>query len=180
MHFCLTGQYTPQALNSMMDNPTTNRYEAAKKLIEAAGGKLISMYSTPADGPGVMVIFDVPDPRCSTGDLWRCRSIRCPPQRKAHPSLDAGRSDARSAKGKSASWRIQAAQQVNALVAADSAATNLRYSRQLPPYAAPLPRRVNRYQPTPPQRRPLSVLSPIADKRGRGWLVRFVPILLQK
>jgi uncharacterized protein with GYD domain len=62
MHFSLTGQYTPQALNSMMDNPTTNRYEAAKNLIEAAGGKLISMYSTPADGPGVLVIFDVPDP----------------------------------------------------------------------------------------------------------------------
>jgi uncharacterized protein with GYD domain len=62
MHFCFTGQYTPQALNSMMDSPTTNRYEAAKSLIEAAGGKLISMYSTPADGPGVMVIFDVPDP----------------------------------------------------------------------------------------------------------------------
>ena len=62
MHFCLTGQYTPQALNGMMDNPTVSRYEAAKKLIEAAGGKLISMYSTPADGPGVMVIFDVADP----------------------------------------------------------------------------------------------------------------------
>jgi uncharacterized protein with GYD domain len=31
-------------------------------VIEAAGGKLISMYSTAADGPGVMVIFDVPDP----------------------------------------------------------------------------------------------------------------------
>jgi uncharacterized protein with GYD domain len=62
MHFCLTGQYTPQALNSIMDNPTTNRYEAAKNLIEAAGGKLISMYSTPVDGPGVLVIFDVPDP----------------------------------------------------------------------------------------------------------------------
>jgi len=62
MHFCLTGQYTPQALNSMMDNPTTNRYEAAKTLIEAAGGKLISMYSVPADGPGVLTIFDVPDP----------------------------------------------------------------------------------------------------------------------
>jgi len=59
MHFCLTGQYTPQAINSMMDNPTVNRYEAAKKLIEAAGGKLISMYSTPNDGPGVLVIFDV-------------------------------------------------------------------------------------------------------------------------
>ena len=62
MHFCFTGQYTPQALNNMMDHPTTNRYEAAKQLIEAAGGKLISMYSTPADGPSVMVIFDVPDP----------------------------------------------------------------------------------------------------------------------
>jgi len=62
MHFCLTGQYTPRALNNIMENPTTNRYEAAKKLIEAAGGKLISMYSTPADGPGVLVIFDVPDP----------------------------------------------------------------------------------------------------------------------
>jgi hypothetical protein len=45
MHFCFTGQYTPQALNSMMDSPTTNRYEAAKSLIEAAGGKLISIYS---------------------------------------------------------------------------------------------------------------------------------------
>jgi uncharacterized protein with GYD domain len=62
MHFCLTGQYTPQALNNIMDNPTTSRYEAAKKLIEAAGGKLISMYSTPAEGPGVLAIFDVPEP----------------------------------------------------------------------------------------------------------------------
>jgi uncharacterized protein with GYD domain len=62
MHFCLTGQYTPKALNSIMENPATNRYEAAKKLIEAAEGKLISMYSTATDGPGVLVIFDVSDP----------------------------------------------------------------------------------------------------------------------
>src|SRR4029079_4174008 len=62
MHFCMTGQYTPKALNGIMENPTVSRYEAAKKLIEAAGGKLISMYSTAADGPGVLVIFDVPDP----------------------------------------------------------------------------------------------------------------------
>ena len=62
MHFCLTGQYTPHALNAIMENPTENRYEASKKLIEAAGGKLISMYSTPADGPGVLIIFDVSDP----------------------------------------------------------------------------------------------------------------------
>jgi uncharacterized protein with GYD domain len=62
MHFCLTGQYSPQALNNIMDNPTTNRYEAVKHLTETAGGKLISMYSTAAHGPGVLVIFDVPDP----------------------------------------------------------------------------------------------------------------------
>ncbi|XUJ36126.1 GYD domain-containing protein [Bradyrhizobium japonicum] len=62
MHFCLTGQYTPRALNAILENPTTNRQEAATKLIEAAGGKLISMYSVAADGPGVLVIFDVPDP----------------------------------------------------------------------------------------------------------------------
>jgi uncharacterized protein with GYD domain len=62
MHFCLTGQYTPHALKNIMENPTTNRYEAAKKLTEAAGGKLISMYSTASDGPGVLVIIDVPDP----------------------------------------------------------------------------------------------------------------------
>ena len=62
MHFCMTGQYTPKSLNSIMENSKTNRYEAAKNLIEAAGGKLISMYSTAAEGPGVLVIFDVPDP----------------------------------------------------------------------------------------------------------------------
>jgi uncharacterized protein with GYD domain len=62
MHFCMTGQYTPKALNNIMENPKTNRYEAAKTLIEAAGGKLVSMYSTAAEGPGVLVIFDVPDP----------------------------------------------------------------------------------------------------------------------
>jgi uncharacterized protein with GYD domain len=62
MHFSLTGQYTPQALNSIMDNPTASRYEAVKNLMEAAGGKLIAIYSTAADGPGVLAIIDVPDP----------------------------------------------------------------------------------------------------------------------
>ncbi len=46
----------------MMENPGTNRYEAAEKLLEAAGGKLISMHSTPAEGPGVLAIFDSPEP----------------------------------------------------------------------------------------------------------------------
>jgi uncharacterized protein with GYD domain len=62
MHFCLTGQYTPRALNAILENPATDRQAAAKKLIEAAGGKLVSMYSSASDGPGVLVIFDVPDP----------------------------------------------------------------------------------------------------------------------
>jgi uncharacterized protein with GYD domain len=65
MHFALAGQYTPQALNSIMDNPAVSRYEAAKALMEAAGGKLIAMYSTQADGPGVLTIFDVADPAAS-------------------------------------------------------------------------------------------------------------------
>jgi uncharacterized protein with GYD domain len=62
MHFCLTAQYTPKALNNIMENPSTDRVAAARKLIEAAGGKLISMYSTQSDGPGALIIFDVPDP----------------------------------------------------------------------------------------------------------------------
>jgi uncharacterized protein with GYD domain len=49
------------ALNNIMENPTVDRSEAAKKAIEAAGGKLISFYATPAEGPGVLVILDVPD-----------------------------------------------------------------------------------------------------------------------
>jgi len=61
MHFCFTAQYTPEALNGIMENPSTERHEATKKLIEAAGGKLISMYSTAAEGPGVLIIFDIPD-----------------------------------------------------------------------------------------------------------------------
>ena len=62
MHFCITALYTAQALNSIMDDPKTNRYEAVKKLVEAGGGKLLSMYSTAAEGPGVLMIIDVPDP----------------------------------------------------------------------------------------------------------------------
>ena len=62
MHFCITAQYTPSALDAIMENPTVNRQEVIKKLLEGAGGKLISMYSTAAEGPGVLAIFDVPDP----------------------------------------------------------------------------------------------------------------------
>jgi uncharacterized protein with GYD domain len=58
MLFCLTANYTPQALNALWENPTTNRREAVERLLTAAGGKLVSMYGTVAEGPGVLVIFD--------------------------------------------------------------------------------------------------------------------------
>jgi uncharacterized protein with GYD domain len=58
----MTGKYTPKALSNILDNPTTNRQEAARKVIESVGGKLISFYGTPVEGPGALVIFDVPDP----------------------------------------------------------------------------------------------------------------------
>jgi uncharacterized protein with GYD domain len=58
MLFCITGTYTPKALEAMGKNPKTNRREAVEKVLTAAGGKLVSMYGTIAEGPGVMVIFD--------------------------------------------------------------------------------------------------------------------------
>jgi uncharacterized protein with GYD domain len=62
MLFCLTAEYTPQALNAMRENPNTNRQAAVEQLLAAAGGKLVGMYGRSANGPGVMAIFDVPDP----------------------------------------------------------------------------------------------------------------------
>jgi uncharacterized protein with GYD domain len=61
MLFSITANYTPQAINTLMANPDANRAEAVTRLIEAAGGKLVSFYSTAAEGPGVLVIFDAPD-----------------------------------------------------------------------------------------------------------------------
>jgi uncharacterized protein with GYD domain len=58
MLFCLTVNYTPKALEAMGKNPNTNRREAVEQLLTAAGGKLVAMYGTIADGPGAMVIFD--------------------------------------------------------------------------------------------------------------------------
>ncbi len=62
MLFCLTADYTPQALNAMRENPNTNRQAAVEEVLAAAGGKLIAMYGRATNGPGVMVIFDVTDP----------------------------------------------------------------------------------------------------------------------
>lgn len=62
MLFSLTAEYTPQALNAMRENPNTNRRTAVEQVLTAAGGKLVAMYGRASNGPGVMVIFDVPDP----------------------------------------------------------------------------------------------------------------------
>jgi uncharacterized protein with GYD domain len=62
MLFCITAQYTPQSVSGMLDDPTTNRLEAITQLLEAAGAKLVSLYSMVSDGPSGLVIFDVPDP----------------------------------------------------------------------------------------------------------------------
>jgi len=61
MLFCITADYTPQALNAMRENPNTNRRQAVEELLQAAGGKVISMYGTARNGPGAMLVFDVPD-----------------------------------------------------------------------------------------------------------------------
>jgi uncharacterized protein with GYD domain len=66
MLFCLTADYTPQALNAMRENPSTNRRAAVEQLLAAAGGKLVSMYGKAATGPGVLLIFDVADPAMAT------------------------------------------------------------------------------------------------------------------
>ena len=58
MLFCLTANYTPKALDAMSKNPSANRREAVEQLVTSAGGKLVAMYGTIAEGPGAMVIFD--------------------------------------------------------------------------------------------------------------------------
>ena len=84
MLFCLTANYTPQALNAMRENPTTNRRAAVEEMVKAAGGKLVSMYGTIADGPGALAIIDV-DPAAapaivavvaSTGSVQNVKLMR--------------------------------------------------------------------------------------------------------
>jgi len=62
MLFSLTGEYTSQALNAMRENPHTDRRAAIEQVLAAAGGKIVAMYGRAANGPGVLLIFDVPDP----------------------------------------------------------------------------------------------------------------------
>jgi len=61
MLFCINADYTAQALTALRANPV-NRQDAFSRLVEEAGGKVVVFYGTIADGPGVLTIFDVPDP----------------------------------------------------------------------------------------------------------------------
>ena len=90
MHFCMTGQYTPKALNSILENPKTNRYEAAKKLIETAGGTLVSMYSTAAEGPRRFGNLRRTRPHRGASHFRHGCSVRCHPQCKPDSFVDAG------------------------------------------------------------------------------------------
>jgi len=60
MLFCLTAQYTSEALTKMRESENPDREGAARTLIEAVGGKMVSFHFTGQDGPGAHVIFDVP------------------------------------------------------------------------------------------------------------------------
>ena len=57
MLFCLTANFTPEALNTQIEDPPDRR-AATERLITAAGGELVAMYGTIAEGPGLLVIFD--------------------------------------------------------------------------------------------------------------------------
>lgn len=55
--FLITGNYTAAALQALGRNPS-DRHAAARKLVEAGGGKLLSFYRTAADGPGVHITIE--------------------------------------------------------------------------------------------------------------------------
>jgi uncharacterized protein with GYD domain len=62
MHFCLTAEYTPQAINNLRNNPGSNRREAAQQACEAVGARLVAWFGRTANGPGAMAIFETDDP----------------------------------------------------------------------------------------------------------------------
>ncbi len=112
MLFCLTADYTPQALNAMRENPNTNRQAAVEQVLAAAGGKLVAMYGRASNGPGVMVIFDVTDPAMapaisgvaiSAGTIHHVELTRLFTMDEVKGLRE---------RGKQNSWRLQAARSV--------------------------------------------------------------------
>jgi uncharacterized protein with GYD domain len=58
MLFCISADYTSQALVAMREKPT-NRGEVMANLCEAAGGKCLHFWGTIGNGPGAMAVIDV-------------------------------------------------------------------------------------------------------------------------
>jgi len=58
----MTADYTSQALVAFRQTSDANRREAVDRVLEAAGGRVIEMCGTAPNGPGALVVFDVPDP----------------------------------------------------------------------------------------------------------------------
>jgi uncharacterized protein with GYD domain len=59
MLFCITANFTPKAMGAIRQNPKSNQRDSVEQLVKAAGGKLVGMYGTMANGPGMLVIIDV-------------------------------------------------------------------------------------------------------------------------
>ncbi|MBV9569024.1 MAG: GYD domain-containing protein [Hyphomicrobiales bacterium] len=57
MHWLFCANYTSAAMKALGEKPS-DRQEAARKLVTAGGGKLISFYRTLSEGPGVLIIFE--------------------------------------------------------------------------------------------------------------------------
>jgi hypothetical protein len=61
MLFCITANYTPAAIAAMRGGKTTSREEVVSKLVEEAGGRLVSCYGTIQEGPGALIILEIED-----------------------------------------------------------------------------------------------------------------------
>lgn len=57
--FMLMGNYSPEALKSILESGS-DREEATRKAIEAAGGKLLGFYGMFGQEYGIAIIVDVP------------------------------------------------------------------------------------------------------------------------
>jgi uncharacterized protein with GYD domain len=61
MLFLMSAEWSSAAVNALIQKPT-DRSQAAKQVVEAAGGKLVAWYGTGGgDRQGLMTIVDVPD-----------------------------------------------------------------------------------------------------------------------
>ena len=69
MKFVVLGKYSTQGLAGFVKNPSDNRQEAAKKITEAAGGKLIDMM-TLRGAYDFIAIIEGPDFETNGFEIW--------------------------------------------------------------------------------------------------------------